>query len=208
MPIRKLRAALAARGFGIDCISDGEMRELTGGRELGGIIGVAELPTERTLGEVLAQAQARPGAPLLVAAVGFNDPGNVGALVRTGHASGVAAVLAVGCTDAFHPRAVRTSMGSVFRIPVVTLGDVSQLAAQLSEHGVRSIGAVTQGGIPLPQLPKSDGPCVIVMGSEAFGLSSEEEAQLDLLATIPMTASVDSFSVTAAAAVMLYEMRR
>jgi len=204
----RMRAALDSRGITPLAISDERMLELTGGRQLGGLIGLAELPGERSLAEVLAASACAPTPLLMVAGVGFNDPGNVGALIRTGHASGVCAVLAVGCTDAFHPRAVRTSMGSVFRIPVVNLPDVASLAKALAENGVRSIGAVTSGGIPLPEVQKSAQPSAVVMGSEAFGLSDEEQALLDELATIPMTASVDSYSVNAAAAVMLYEMRR
>ena len=204
----RMRAALDSRGIPSLGIADAEMLELTGGRQLGGIIGLAELPAERSLADVLASSQAAEQPLLMVAGVGFNDPGNVGALIRTGHASGVCAVLAVGCTDAFHPRAVRTSMGSVFRIPVVNLPDVASLATALAESGVRSIGAVTSGGIPLPEVQKTEQPSVVVMGSEAFGLSEEEKLLLDELATIPMTASVDSYSVNAAAAVMLYEMRR
>lgn len=204
----RLRGALDARAIVPLGISDAEMLELTGGRQLGGIIGLAGLPAERSLAEVLASSEQAEQPLLMVAGVGFNDPGNVGALIRTGHASGVCAVLAVGCTDAFHPRAVRTSMGSVFRIPVVKLPDVASLAAALAESGVRSIGAVTSGGMPLPGVQKTEQPSAVVMGSEAFGLSDEEQALLDELATIPMTASVDSYSVNAAAAVMLYELRR
>jgi TrmH family RNA methyltransferase len=204
----KLRAELESRGFGVHCISDADMQELTGGRELGGIIGLANLPREVGLAQVLENSGEAQQPLLMVAGVGFNDPGNVGALVRTGHASGVAAVLSVGSTDAFHPRSVRTSMGSVFRIPVVTYADVECMARELAELGVRSIGAITSGGLALPKVTKTETPSVVVMGSEAFGLSEAEQALLDELVSIPMTASVDSYSVNAAAAVMLYEMRR
>ena len=202
-----LRNALASCEIPLHCVDDGVMQELTGGRQLGGIIGLAELPAEPSVAEVL-EAGGERSPLLMVAGVGFNDPGNIGALVRTGHASGVSAVLAVGCTDAFHPRSVRTSMGSVFRIPVINLPDVASMTAALSTNGVRSIGAITTGGLPLPELTKIPGPSAVVMGSEAFGLSDEEQAPLDELVTIPMTASVDSYSVNAAAAVMLYELRR
>jgi len=204
---QKARAQLREHSIRVHPIEDAAMQELTGGRQLGGIIGLAKLPQPAPLQDLLAAGPNAP-TPLLVAGIGFNDPGNVGALVRTGHAAGVAAVLSVGSTDAFHPRAVRTSMGSVFRIPVLTYPDIAAMAQALRQAGIRTLGAITQGGLPLPEIGNKQTPTAVIMGSEAFGLSTEDQAHLDELVTIPMTQSVDSYSVNAAAAVMLYEMRR
>jgi len=201
-----LRTELEAHGCELCLVSDDRFARLTGGRSLGGILALAHLPGQPTLTEVLARPLATPLR--LLVCVAFNDPGNVGALVRTAHAAGASAVLAVGATDAFHPRAIRTSMGSLFRVPILAWPDVPALVAELRAAGVRTVGAVTSGGVPLPELGERGRPTAIVLGSEATGLSSTEAALLDERVTIPMASGVDSLSVNAAAAVLLYELGR
>jgi len=201
---RALRSQLEADGCELQVVSDAVMAGLPAGRSLGGIIGLAQLPAEPALADVIAQPLVSPLRMLVC--VAFNDPGNVGALVRTAHASGASAVMAVGSTDALHPRAIRTSMGSVFRMPILTRPDLSAVAVELREAGVRTVGAVTHGGVPLPGLGNLEAPLAVVLGSEAFGLSPQQGDLFDQRVTIPMAGGVDSYSVNAAAAVLLYEL--
>ena len=176
------------------------LAELTEGRSIGAIVGLAELPDPPTLSDLLAET---PSA-LLLGSVGQDDPGNAGALVRTAHALGAAAFLAVGTVDPFHPKAVRTSTGSVFRLPVLHRPDLATALAELQVARVRTIGSVTAGGTPLPELDLDDGPLLMLLGSEAFGFSTTDRSALDGLVTIPMPKGVDSLSINAAAAVLLY----
>ncbi|MFT7679047.1 MAG: TrmH family RNA methyltransferase [Planctomycetota bacterium] len=197
---RELLAALAEAGVEHQTLPDEVLAEATGGRSLGGFLGLAALPEARALADLLA----REPKALLLGAVGLDDPGNVGALVRTAHASGAAALVAVGCTDAFHPRAVRTSMGSIFRLPVLEFSDLGEASKALLEPGVQRWGSVCEGGRSLPTLGPVDGPQAMFLGSEAFGLGAGEHQYFDELVSIPMPAGVDSLSVNAAAAVLLY----
>lgn len=197
---RELLMSLAEAGVAYQALPDEVLAEATGGRSLGGFLGLAELPLVRALADVLVRA---PEA-LLLGAVGLDDPGNVGALVRTAHASGAAALLAVGCTDPFHPRAVRTSMGSIFRLPVLEFPELGEALAALREAGVHSWGSVCEGGQSLRDLGPRDGPRAMFLGSEAFGLAPAEHQHFDGLVSIPMPPGVDSLSVNAAAAVLLY----
>jgi TrmH family RNA methyltransferase len=114
----------------------------------------------------------------------------------------------VGATGAFHPKAIRTSMGSLFRMKVLEYATLEPLVQALRAAGIRTLGAVSRNGTPLPELGARTGPLAVVFGSEAFGLSAEECRQLDELVTIPMRTGVDSFSVNAAAAMFLYELQR
>ena len=200
----ELRRSLEERECAPIEVADEVLERLTDGRSLGGIVGLARIPSPPSLPEVLA---ADPNARFL-ACVAFNDPGNVGALVRTAHAGGAAAVLAVGGTDAFHPKALRTSMGSLFRVPVLEWPDWASCAADLRRAGVRRLGALTRGGADPRDLPRAEGPLALVLGSEAFGLSAADRAGLDGAVTLPMAAGVDSLSVNAAAAVLLWTLAR
>lgn len=167
------------------------IHQLTQGRGWGDIIALAPLPSCDTN----ANFQSRLVLDNII------DPGNVGALLRTAHGLGVRDVVALGQTDPFHPRAVRTSMGSVFRLNVVFGG----------ERGVgtgKRVGMVASGGVPLDRFDFGSDKVELWVGNEYEGLSAETQSQLDHLITIPMPADIDSLSVNAATAIVLYEIGR
>ncbi len=145
-----------------------------------------------------------PAPPLLLAAAGVVDPGNVGALTRTAHAGGAAALLAAGASDPFHPRATRISRGSIFKLPVIRYDSVAALLDDLRGHGVFTVATAAAGGIPLPEVIWPARPTAVLLGNEAEGLPPEVAGAVDLQVTIPMAAGVDSYSVNAAAAIVLY----
>lgn len=181
-----------------------EMEALTHGRGLGEIISLLPLPAPRRLAECLT-AVARP---LLLVAVDVVDPGNVGAMIRTGHANGITAFAAVGASDPFHPKAVRTSMGSLFKTAVCRYPATAPLLAELRQAGLQTVGTGAGDGVTLPEAPFAAAGTAVFMGNEYHGLPPALLAGLDTLVTIPMAQGIDSISVNAATAVMLYEIRR
>ena len=201
-----LLARLRTTGAGIHMAPDAILQRLTEGRGTGAIIGLVPLPQPPALDEILQRRG--PGASAILVAADVEDPGNLGALLRTALASGALAAACVGISDPFHPRAVRTSMGSLFKLPVIRYPQPEPLLDRLRGLGVTTLAAVARGGTALPDLPPLAGPLALFVGSEAFGLRGELAAALDLRVTIPMADGVDSFSVNAAAAIVLYEMRR
>lgn len=206
--IQALLAALAQSGCALHVVPDDVLQALTGRRGLGDIVGLVKMPPPADL-EAIVTAADRP--PLLLAAVEIADPGNVGALLRTAHAVGAAAFVAVGSagrSDPFHPKAVRTAMGSLFKLPVACFQTLPPLQRLLRAHKIQMIGTVAQGGVRLPEAALAGTGAAIFMGSEYWGLADEAAAGLDLRVTISMSGGVDSFSVNAAAAILLYEVRR
>jgi TrmH family RNA methyltransferase len=125
------------------------------------------------------------------------DPGNVGAICRTAAAAGAPAVVVMeGTADPYGAKSVRASAGNVFRLKVAH-ASWSDLAA------LDGYGAAASGGAPLAEAPiESSG--MIVLGSEAHGLSRKDLK----LVTVPLTAGVESLNVAAAAAIILFEVRR
>lgn len=97
-------------------------------------------------------------------------------------------------------------MGSLFKLPIHHYPSLGPLLEELRTDRVTSIGAVSRGGKPLPELKLPQGPAALFMGGEAFGMPEEVIRRFDTLATIPMASEVDSYSVNAAAAVILYEL--
>jgi len=134
------------------------------------------------------------------------DPGNVGALLRTSHAMGVSAVITIGGTDPYHPRAARTSMGSIFRVPILRLPSVDPLLPLFNLHNIFMVGATPEAQTPLPSATLPNQALALFVGNEGKGLSSSVRKVLDLLVAIPMSNSIDSLSINAATAVILYAM--
>ncbi|MCO4762794.1 MAG: RNA methyltransferase, partial [Myxococcales bacterium] len=128
------------------------------------------------------------------------DPGNLGALTRTAHALGAAAVIWVRGTHPMHPKALRSSMGSCFRVPWAHVSlPCDEVVGLLSAGGWRNVATLTKRSQPLPD--RINGPCAVWMGSEAHGLP--EDAAWDLRVRIPMAPDIDSLSVNAAAAIVM-----
>lgn len=195
----------ALEGVELHVLEDEELRRRTQGRSFGEVLALVERPVEPELEPVLREE--RPGfRPTLLVVVDADDPGNVGALVRTALATGALALVAVGLTDPLHPKAVRTSMGSVFRLPVLRRHSPGALLTELRAAGVRSVAAVCEGGSSPGQLAASASPTALWVGSEAHGLPPDLPALLEERATIPMPPGVDSLSVNAAAAVLLHDL--
>jgi RNA methyltransferase, TrmH family len=141
----------------------------------------------------LAAARAA-GWPLLVLDR-VQDPGNVGAIARTAAAAGAPALAVLpGTADPFGAKAIRASAGHVFNLVVAEVG-WEDLA------GIRCLGA-SAGGTPLEEADLASAGA-LVLGSEAHGLSREVET-----IGLPMAPGVESLNVAAAAAILLYELRR
>jgi TrmH family RNA methyltransferase len=204
--VRRLLSDLEATDCVLHVVDDDLLRELTEGRDVGAIVGLVHLPEPPDLGRILDDAAGRPLTILVACDV--EDPGNVGAMLRTSLAAGAAAFAAVGISDPYHPKAVRTSMGAVFRMPILRHRQAASLVECLRGRSVTTVGAISRGGAEPEGLnPHSSGLAVFI-GSEAFGLPEGVRAGMDHLVSIPMSDRVDSFSANAAAAILLYALRR
>jgi 23S rRNA (guanosine2251-2'-O)-methyltransferase len=171
---------------------------------------VAVVPEFRyaALEDLLARAAESGRPPLLVVLDGVEDPQNLGAIVRSAHALGGHGVVipndrAVGVT----PAAAKASAGAVERSAVARVTNLAQALGILKEAGVWSVALAADGDRPLAALDLR-GPTALVLGSEGEGLRPLVRRTCDFAAFIPMTGDFDSLSVSASAAVALYEAAR
>jgi TrmH family RNA methyltransferase len=203
--IQRLMTDLQKRPCPLHIVPEAVMVEMTAGRALGAIMGMIKLPDAPSLAHLI---QAQAGKPaLFLVGVDIVDPGNVGALIRTGHASGVTAFIAVGVSDPFHPKAVRTTMGSLFRVPILQYGTIDPLLADLRHLDVLTMGTAVTDGTPLPRVTHPQSPVAVLMGNEYHGLPADILAGVDRRVSIPMVDGIDSLSVNAATAMILYQLR-
>jgi len=151
-------------------------------------------------------ALLRPGA-LVVALDGVRDPGNAGTLIRSADAVGAdAVVLGRGCVDLFNPKTVRSTMGSLFHLPVVE-ADLAELLPEAKRAGARLIGTSLQAAANCYDADWTGGVWLL-LGSESQGLSPEVLAQMDESVLIPMRGKAESLNVAMAGTVLLYEAMR
>jgi len=201
---RRLLDDLERSGTEIVGAPDDELATLTGGRSIGAIVGLVRRPPELELGSLLESSSI--SLAVLVVAVDVDDPGNVGALVRTGLATGALGFVGIGCSDPYHPRAVRTSMGSIFRLPTLRYSTLDDALSELKQHEFETVAAVSTGGQALPGVRFSSRRIAVLLGSEAFGLPDEAVAAATWRVSVPMAQRVDSLSVNAAAAIVVYHL--
>ncbi len=182
------------------------LETLTGFSMYQGLLAVGRVPPLPTLEEVVAQS---PQPRLLAAADGLSSAENLGALVRNCAAFNAQALI-VGetCSSPFLRRAVRSSMGAIFQLPIVETAGLTQALRDLRQRGIRCLAAHPHAdGRSLWQADFA-GDCCIVFGSEGYGLSPAVLAACDDAASVPMPETVDSLNVASAAAVFLYEANR
>ncbi len=134
--------------------------------------------------------------PVTLALWRVADPGNVGTLLRTADAFGAGVALSEGCADPTGPKAVRASMGAIFRVPL----------SAFEEPAGKRVALVARGGTPLPELVV-DGEVVLVLGAEREGLPPEMLERCDEQATIPQVGG-ESLNVAMAGAIALYELAK
>ena len=152
---------------------------------------------------------ALPDEGMVLVLVALQDPGNVGTLLRTAEASGVAGVVCCGnSVDPHGPKVVRSSAGAIFGVPIAE-GDIPvEVLGALRAGGRRCIGATATGG-GAPDAVDLTGPAALVLGNEARGLPPEVEALLDERVTIPLEGPVaDSLNVALAGTVLCFEAAR
>jgi TrmH family RNA methyltransferase len=142
--------------------------------------------------------------PWLVALVAPQDPGNVGAILRTIDAVGASGLLLLdGGVDALHPAAVRASMGVVFHRPVVS-ASFDDFAAWARRRGYRLVATSARGRGDYRAPAGYALPLALLLGSEREGLSAAQIAAANDLVRLPMRGRVTSLNLAVAAGVLLY----
>jgi len=148
------------------------------------------------------------GDRAILVAVELRDPGNLGTVIRTAEAAGMAGVIVAGdSVDRFSPKVVRASAGSVFRLPVITAADPVAMVSQLLEQGRTVVAAVVEPDAPAYDTRDLTGAAILI-GNEPHGLPAQVVAAVTEPVTIPMADGVESLNVGAAASVLCFEAAR
>jgi len=201
--LEPLLAQVEALGGRVHAAPDADLLALSDGRRSGLVSVLFQLPPALEPARLLGG-----GAVLLLVIVDVVEPGNVGALLRTALASGAAGAICVGATDPFHPKAVRTGLGSLFKLPLARVASSEGLIETLRGHGVYSLATVAREGEAIDRAVWPRGSLALLVGNEGQGLPTRLRDAADQRITIDLSTAADSFCVNAAAAVCLYELQR
>jgi len=166
--------------------------------------GVAALvhPKQFSMDDVL-----KSEAPLVVAAVGVQDPGNLGTVLRSAEAFGASGVLLCeGTVSRLNAKVVRAAAGSLFRMPALQIS-FAELLPRLRARTVRALAASSHKGIP-PEAVDMRGAVCLSIGNEGAGLPREVLREADERVAIPHAPQVDSLNAGVAASLLLYEAAR
>jgi TrmH family RNA methyltransferase len=191
---------LTRAGIEITTVSSVVMAALSPVRTPSGIVALAERP--RPAGDRVY------AGGLVVIAVGVQDPGNVGAIVRVAEAGGASGlVAAAGTADPLGWKALRGSMGSALRLPIAFAADVEATIANARRRGFRIVATVPRGGTS-PAEADLSGDVALLIGGEGRGLDEALIEAAHERVTIPMAAPVESLNAAVTAALLIYEARR
>ncbi len=154
------------------------------------------------------EALIADGANLIIVAHQLQDPGNLGTIIRSAEAAGASGVAVSPHTvDPYNAKTVRASMGSILRLPVVSVEDLPAFLRKCRQKGFQTVATVVTGEKTHFDIDLTM-PTVVILGQEGAGLPDEVMPDIDLQIRIPMARTVESLNVATAAAVILYEAMR
>ena len=138
----------------------------------------------------------------------LQDPGNLGTIVRTAEGAGVDAVfMSKDTVDIYNPKVIRSTMGSIYRMPVVYVEDLIELLEAFKAKGIKSYAAHLEGKNSYDQESYNEGTAILI-GNEGNGLREEVSNAADIWVKIPMLGQVESLNAAIAASVMMFEVAR
>jgi RNA methyltransferase, TrmH family len=197
---RELMAAVE-RGCPVRVLDDDLLASLSEVEASQGVLALARRPR-------FDEQRMLSGRPLILVAVGVQDPGNVGALLRTAEAAGAAGAYLTGdSADAFAWKALRGSMGSAFRLPHFRVRAPGTVIERLRASGLRLVGTGPGVSVDYTRADLS-GPLALFLGSEGAGLPAAVQDALEARVSVPMAGGVESLNVAVAAGVLLFEAAR
>lgn len=146
--------------------------------------------------------------PFLMVLDNLQDPGNLGTIVRTAEGAGVTGIIMSRETvDIYNPKTIRSTMGSVYRMPFVYEEDIPRILGLLKEKGIKTYAAHLEGKRYYDEEDYSTG-CAFLIGNEGNGLRREVSDKAEVWVKIPMHGQVESLNAAIASSVLMYEANR
>ena len=181
-------------------VDDQVFRQVSDTQTPQGIMAVVR-QQESSLDVIMKQPDA-----LLLFLENIQDPGNLGTMMRTAEGAGVTGIImSRETTDIYNPKTIRSTMGSLYRVPFLYTGDLTQTIGQLQKTGIRVYAAHLKGTKSYREPDYTEGAAFLI-GNEGNGLKEETAALADEYIRIPMQGKLESLNAAVAAALLMYEV--
>ena len=189
-------------GVGVETLSDSVFKSVSDTQTPQGILAVVTMPSYE-LEDLLKGEKTH-----LLILESIQDPGNLGTMVRTGEGAGVTGVIMNKTTvDLFNPKTIRSTMGSIYRVPFYITEDLEETLGELKGAGVNLYAAHLKGKASYDD-PDYTKPTAFLIGNEGNGLTDEIADLADTYIRIPMEGQVESLNAAISATLLMYETNR
>ncbi len=187
---------------GYESVADEVFAKMSDTQTPQGILAVIEQPVYE-LNQLLTLDN-----PLFIILENLQDPGNLGTILRTGEGAGITGVIMSDTTvDIYNPKVIRSTMGSIYRVPFVYEKDLTAVMEKLHDAGVKTYAAHLKGE-DYYDIFSFEGPTAFLIGNEGNGLTEELSKEASSYLKIPMEGKVESLNAGIAAALLMYETHR
>ena len=208
---RKYEAELSVKGITeqagrLVVVSDSVFQSMSQTKTPQGILAVVER-YHYTMEDLISVMDKRENGNTFLVLESIQDPGNLGTIVRTAEAADVTGIIIGGDScDIYNPKVVRSTMGTIFRVPFVYVDDPARAVDRLKEHGIVVYGAHLDGcDLYAGKLKRNN---AFLIGNEGNGLTDELSSKADRLLRIPMAGQVESLNAAISATLLAYEAYR
>lgn len=189
-------------GYDYEVVSDPVFKSISDTQTPQGILCVVQQP-KYSLEELLNGEKTH-----LLILEDIQDPGNLGTMFRTGEGAGATGIIMSRNTvDLFNPKTIRSTMGSIYRMPYFVADDLNQTIQELKAKGITSYAAHLKGTLSYDE-PDYTKASAFLIGNEGNGLKTETADQADTYIRIPMEGKVESLNAAIAATLLMYEVNR
>jgi TrmH family RNA methyltransferase len=147
-----------------------------------------------------------PNSATLLALDAISDPGNMGTIIRTADWFALDSILlGYGCVEVYNPKVLRSTMGSIFHLPIYENIDLSQELSKLKQSGFKVCAGSAHLGIPLNEFQWSS-KALVLIGSEAGGVDTQLHALIDYFVQIPRLGKAESLNVATATGILIFSI--
>ena len=197
-----IRASEMITWMNHEVVTEEQMKKLTDTVTPQGILCIVRQPSS-TVEDIINH----PGHRLLMILEDIQDPGNLGTIFRTAEGAGASGIIMTkGCADLFNPKVVRSTMGSIYRVPFFVTDDIEQTISLVKNAQIEVFAAHLKGEHFYDEIEYKD--AAFLIGNEGRGLKDSTASLADTYIKIPMSGELESLNASMAAGILMYEHNR
>ncbi len=192
------------KALSYEVVKDSVFKEMSGTVTPQGVMALVR-QRKYDIEEIINNKEKRNGKQVFIVLEGLQDPGNMGTIIRTAEGAGVAAIIMDKATvDIYNPKVIRSTMGSIFRVPFIIFDNLEEAMEILQKNEIVTYAAHLKGNIYYDEANFKESSAILI-GNEGNGLSDAISRKADRLIKIPMCGQVESLNASVAAAILMYE---